>query len=294
MSPPPTAAVALAAATARLRAAGLAEPGLDARHLLAHALGIGAERLVLHLHDPLGPSAEARLAAAVAARLARQPVAQITGGRLFWGRRFAVTGDVLDPRPETETLIAAALAQPFARFLDLGTGSGAIAVTLLAERPAAQGLAVDLSEAALAVAARNAATFGVGGRLTLCRSDWCAAVTGRFDLIVSNPPYIAAAEMATLAPEVRDWEPHLALTDGADGLTPCRIIAAQAPAHLTPGGRLLIEIGPTQGAAARAILAAAGFADLHLWPDMDGRDRILGARWPGADLPQGKISAGQG
>ena len=130
-------------------------------------------------------------------------MAHVTGRQTFWGRDFAVSGDTLAPRPETETLVAAALERPFARVLDLGTGTGCLAVTLLAERPGARGVATDLSAAALAVAARNAEAHGVARRLELRHGDWWAPVTGRFDLIVSNPPYVAEAEMAGLAPEVR-------------------------------------------------------------------------------------------
>lgn len=275
-----TLAQALQQATARLAAAGVADAARDARALLAHATGLAPDRLLFALQDPLPEPAADQFARAIAARAARQPVSQITGQRLFWGRHFRVTPDVLDPRPETEILIAAALEQPFARVLDLGTGSGAILLSLLAECPAARGVGVDLSPAALAVARGNATALGLGARAEFALSDWCAAVTGAFDLIVSNPPYIAAAEMAALAPEVRDWEPHLALTPGGDGLAAYRAIAAQAPAHLAPGGRILLEIGPTQGAAVAALCDAAGLAGIAILPDLDGRDRVVLARRP--------------
>lgn len=270
-----TAQTALRAAILRLAGAGIDDPARDARRLLAHAMQIAAERLTLHLHDPLPPEAAARLDAALVAREARQPVAQITGTRLFWGRSFRVTRDVLDPRPETETLIEAALEAPFGSLLDLGTGTGAILLTLLAERPAAQGLGTDLSPAALAVAEGNAAALGLAGRARFQGADWFAGVEGRFDLIVSNPPYIAEEEMAGLSPEVRDWEPHLALTPGGDGLAAYRAIAAEAGAHLAPGGRLMVEIGPTQGAAVSALFAAAGLRAIRVLPDLDGRDRVV-------------------
>lgn len=275
------AAEALAVAAARLQAAGIEAAAGDARRLLAFAMGIGADRLTLHLMDGLSAAAEVRFEAALAAREGRQPVAQIVGERLFWGRRFRVTPDVLDPRPETETLIAAALGSDFARVLDLGTGSGAILVTLLAERPRATGVGVDVSEPALEVARWNADGLGIAPRAVFQRSDWVASVVGRFDLIVSNPPYISGAEMAGLAPEVRDWEPHLALTPGGDGLDAYRAIAAGVGPHLEPGGRLIVEIGPTQGAAVAALFAAAGLCDIKVRPDMDGRDRIVTAHQPG-------------
>lgn len=275
-----TVADALRAATAQLTQAGIAGAAGDARHLVAHATGLDPDRLTLHLSDRLDASAQARLEAALAARARHQPVSQIIGSRLFWGRRFHVTRDVLDPRPESECLIAAALAQPFARVLDLGTGSGAILLTLLAERPAAGGLGTDLSPAALAVARTNAAALGLAARARFARADWCAGLTGRFDLIVANPPYIAADEIAGLAPEVRDWEPHLALTPGGDGLEAYRRIAAGAGVLLAPGGVLLLEIGPTQSPAVTALLTAAGLRCGPTLPDLDGRDRVVVARLP--------------
>ena len=269
---------ALAQAIQRLDAAGIADAPRDARLLLAHALGIAPDRLTLVLRDPAGAE-QAAFGEAIARRAAREPVSHITGRRLFWGRAFHVTADVLDPRPETETLIAEALGAPFTRLLDLGTGSGAILLTLLAERPAARGLGCDLSPAALAVAEGNAATLGLSGRAEFRQGDWFGPVEGRFDLIVSNPPYIAEAEMAGLAPEVLR-EPRMALTPGGDGLDAYRAIARGAGAHLTPGGRLMVEIGPTQGAAVAGLMAAAGLQGIALHPDFDGRDRVVSAHWP--------------
>lgn len=270
----------LAQAVARLRQAGVADPARDARLLLAHALELPADRLTLHLDDTPDASRRAAFAAAIEARAARQPVSQIIGGRWFWGRWFRVTRDVLDPRPETETLIAAALEAPFTRVLDLGTGSGAILLTLLSEAPQAAGLGVDLSEAALAVARQNAEGLGLQARARLCPSDWFSAVGGRFDLIVSNPPYIGADEMPGLAPETRDWEPHLALTPGGDGLDAYRRIAAGLRAHLAPGGRVLLEIGPRQADAVSALLRAAGLEQIAIRQDLDGRARVVTARCP--------------
>lgn len=268
---------ALAAAQARLAAEGIPDPAGDARRLVAHAAGLAPDRLTLHMDESLDAAAQARLEAALSARTRRQPVSQIIGGRLFWGRWFHVTPAVLDPRPETETLIAAALAQPFARVLDLGTGSGAILLSLLAERPAARGLGTDISPEALEVARRNRAALGLEARAELHLSDWFGAVAGGFDLIVSNPPYIAAAEMPMLAPDVHDWEPHLALTPGGDGLNAYRAIAAGAARHMQLGARILLEIGPTQGAQVMALFAAQGFSQLRCLPDMDGRDRVVSA-----------------
>jgi release factor glutamine methyltransferase len=266
---------ALATAAARLGAAGVDDPGRDARLLVAAALGISADRLILHLDDALSPTADERLEALVAARAARRPMAQVLGWRDFWRHRFRVTPDVLDPRPETETLVAAALRRPFARVLDLGTGSGAILLSLLAERPEATGLGTDLSEAALAVARGNAETLGLERRAAFLRADWFEGISGTFDLIVSNPPYIGEAELAGLAPEVRDHEPRLALSPGSDPLSAYRAILAGAPRHLTPGGRLLLEIGAAQGPAVSALAAAAGLGPVRVLPDLAGRDRVV-------------------
>ncbi len=271
---------ALVAATRRLAGAGIEGAAGDARRLLAHALGLAPERLTLALQDPLSQAAQATFEALIAARAARQPVAQIVGERLFWGAPFRVTRDTLDPRPETEILVAAALEAPFARVLDLGTGTGCILISLLRERAEATGLGVDLSPAALEVAAENAAALGVAARSEFAVSDWFSGVAGLFDLIVSNPPYIAEAEMAGLSPEVRGWEPEGALTPGGDGLAPYRVIAAEARTHLVPGGRIGFEIGPTQGAAVAGMLRAAGFEAVEIRPDLDGRDRTVLARAP--------------
>ncbi|MFN3823850.1 MAG: peptide chain release factor N(5)-glutamine methyltransferase [Pseudorhodobacter sp.] len=268
----------LAGAVTALRAAGVEGAARDARLLLAHARGIAPDRMILEMDGVADPAVAERFRALVDRRAARAPLSHLTGRRAFWGREFAVSPAVLDPRPETETLIAAALEEPFGRVLDLGTGSGAILVTLLAERPEARGLGVDLSPDALAVAAENAGRAGVEDRAEFCLSDWWSAVEGRFDLIVANPPYIAAAEMAGLSPEVRDWEPHLALTPGGDGLDAYRALIPALPDHMGAGARVLLEIGPTQGAAVGAMLAAAGLGSIAVRRDMDGRDRVVMAR----------------
>lgn len=281
MSGGATAAEALRTAIPRLSEAGVEGAAGDARRLLAHAMGLPPERLTLHLPDPLTDEQTEAFAAAITARLARQPVSQIVGERLFLGRSFRVTPDVLDPRPETELLVLAALERPFVRMLDLGTGSGCILLSCLAGMPVATGLGVDLSDGALAVAVENAGRLDLGARAAFRVSDWFSDVTGRFDLILSNPPYIAAGEMADLSPEVRDWEPHLALSPGGDGLDAYRAIASGAGARLMAGGRLMVEIGPTQAAAVTGLFRAAGFEGIEVRRDLDGRDRVVGAVKPG-------------
>jgi release factor glutamine methyltransferase len=206
-------------------------------------------------------------------------VSQILGRRSFWGRDFEVTADVLDPRPETETLIAAALdGRPPASILDLGTGGGAILLTLLAEWPDATGLGVDASAAALAVAERNAARLGLAARACFQRGDWLENLDGRYDLIVCNPPYIAGNAVGALDADVRDWEPYAALSPGPTGLESYRDIAAGLDRHVAPGGRALFEFGAGQAEAVRVVLAAAGFACIDMHRDFDGRERVIALR----------------
>lgn len=273
-----TAAEAMAAATARLRAAGVPDPARDARVLLAHAARIEASRVTLIAPEDLEPEIEDRFEQLIALRAVRVPVSHLLGEREFYGRRFKVSRDVLDPRPETETLIEAALSEPFERVLDLGIGSGCILVTLLAERPAATGVGADLSELACLQASANVVLHRVQGRADIIRSDWFGAVKGVFDLIVSNPPYIALDEMGGLADEVRRHEPEMALTDGGDGLGAYRKIADGLDAHLAPGGRVIVEIGPTQAAPVMALLAQSGLTGIRVVRDLDGRDRVICAR----------------
>lgn len=262
---------------ARLRAARIDDAAHDARRLLAHATGLSAARLGAETGAEAAPEVAPRFEALIARRAAREPMAHITGKRLFFKHEFTVTRDVLDPRPETEALVLAALEEPFARVLDLGTGSGAILLSLLAERPGASGLGTDLSPAALAVARGNAVRLGLDAACEFCLSDWFADVTGTFDLIVSNPPYVAEAEMPGLAPELAH-EPRMALSDGADGLSAYRRICAGAGAHIAPGGRLMVEIGWHQGAAVAALMRAAGLEAVRVLPDLDGRDRVVAGR----------------
>ena len=276
-----TAAEAMVAATARLRAAGVAEPARDARVLLAHAARIEAARVTLIAPEDLPGDVAERYEQLIALRAVRVPVSHLVGEREFYGRRFKISADVLDPRPETETLIEAALAEPFERVLDLGTGSGCILVTLLAERGSATGLGVDLSEAACLQASANAVLHRVADRAEIVQSDWLAQVSGRFDLVVANPPYIASDEIAGLAREVADHDPRLALDGGDDGLEAFRRIAAQARNHLVPGGALLAEVGSGQAAAVAALLAAQGLsADPaeDIFRDLAGVERVVRAR----------------
>ena len=270
-----TAAQAMAAAAARLRAAGVDDPGRDARILLAHAARIEAARVTLIAPEELAPDIAERYEQLIALRAVRIPVSHLLGEREFYGRRFKISAEVLDPRPETEVLIEAALAEPYERLLDLGTGSGCILVTLLSERQGATAVGVDLSEAACLQASANAVMHRVHERAQIICSDWFDKVEGQYDLIVSNPPYIAQDEIDGLADEVRRHEPIMALSDGGDGLQAYRAIAASVMAHLVPGGRLVLEIGPTQAPAVMALMAQTGLKGLRVVPDLDGRARVV-------------------
>ncbi|MEL6685559.1 MAG: peptide chain release factor N(5)-glutamine methyltransferase [Pseudomonadota bacterium] len=270
----------VAAATQQLTTAGVPDAARDARKLFAYASGVEAGRLTLILADPVSVKVAQRFYSLVARRSRFEPVSHLIGTRDFYGRQFEVTKDVLDPRPETETLIEAALRDPFERVLDLGTGSGCILITLLAENPAAVGVGGDMSPAALVVALRNAQRHNVADRATFVQSDWMGAIKRSFDLIVANPPYIAADEMAGLSRDVREWEPRMALTDEADGFSAYRTITAQAQQVLTPAGRLMFEIGSTQGPAVAKLMMGAGFASVFVIPDLDGRDRVVTGQMP--------------
>ncbi|MFA8385531.1 MAG: peptide chain release factor N(5)-glutamine methyltransferase [Pelagibaca sp.] len=278
-----TGAEALTRAVAQLRNAGIDDPARDARRLLSHVLGVMPGRLTLVLPDRLDDAQAARFFALIDRRTTREPVSHLTGIRAFYGRDFHVTPAVLDPRPETETLIEQALADEFSRILDLGTGSGCLLLTLLAERPSAQGLGTDLSPDALSVAQDNATRLSLQDRATWAQGAWFDAVPhgATFDLIVSNPPYIALEEMRGLAPDLA-FEPRMALTDEADGLSAYRAITNGAAPFLAPGSRLLVEIGPTQGQAVADLFRAAGLANVAVHPDLDGRDRVIS----GAILPR--------
>ncbi len=274
----PSRAEAIARATAILASAGVEDAARDARLLYRWAAGLDGAALSAAVQDVAQERELARFYEAIAARAARAPLSHITGQRAFWNRTFRVTPAVLDPRPDTETLIAAALEGPPARrILDLGTGSGCILLTLLAEWPGATGVGVDISPEALAVAADNAWRLGVDRRAELRRGDWCEGLEGPFDLIVSNPPYIAEREIAGLAPEVRLHEPRMALSGGADGLDAYRRIAAGAARLAAPGGRILLEIGPSQAAEVSRILAGAGLGGISVLRDFDARDRVVRA-----------------
>jgi release factor glutamine methyltransferase len=278
----------LAWITADLEKRGNPSARLDADLLVAHALGLKRIALYLDLERPLVDTELAQVRKLVERRRAREPIAYILGEREFYGRRFEVTPDVLIPRPDTETLVEQALSilragAPVGRVLDLCTGSGAIALSLAAELPELRVLATDVSDGALAVAARNAAQLGVAERVELRGGDLFAALPGgeRFAMITANPPYIAAHELPTLAADVRDYEPRLALDAGSDPLVFYRRIARAAPDQLAPGACLLVEVGYTQAAEVAALLRASGLVDVRSQKDLAGIERVVIARQAG-------------
>lgn len=277
-------AEALARIAAAFTQAGIEEPQREARLLLCAALDLPLASLFARGEEPLGEAA-LRVDDWMRRRLNREPLSRIRGHREFRGRLFVTSPAVLDPRPETELLVDAALARlkvagiSRPRMLDLGTGSGAIIVSLLAESIEAIGVAVDISAEALAIAERNGAALGVADQLTLLWGDFFAPVTGLFDLVVSNPPYIPSGDLEALDAEVRDFDPALALDGGADGLDFYRQIIEAAPRHLSPGGILALELGIHQAGAVSALARKAGFSDLALHRDYSGIERHLTAQW---------------
>lgn len=275
--PPDTAKALLAEAQSALIQAGCETPALDARLLFQHVTAMSREDLILDDARIIASEPSEQFRALIKRRSGREPVSRIIGSREFYGRSFTVTPAVLDPRPDTETLIDAALKlmPEQARILDLGTGSGAIVITLLAERPDVRGVTVDISSAALAVALCNAEALGVANRLTLLEGDWFAPVTGQFDLILSNPPYIPARDIPSLSPDVRNFDPALALVGGDDGLDPYRIIAAHAARHLSAGGHVAVEIGAGQEADIARMFSEQGFALSGQHRDLGGHIRCL-------------------
>jgi release factor glutamine methyltransferase len=274
--------------TGHFAARGVETARLDAECLLAHALGSDRLRLYLDHDKPVEGPERARFRELVRRRAdERVPVALLTGLREFWSLPLQVTPEVLIPRPETETLVAAALEllparEAELRLLDLGTGSGAVALALARERPKARVLATDVSPAALRLAARNAEALGLTDRVRLVEGDLYAPVAGeRFDGIVSNPPYLAESEAAGLAPELRH-EPRAALFAGEDGLAVLRRIVVGAPAHLAPGGVFAVEIAPDQVEAVSGACRAAGLVAVGVRRDLAGRPRVVTARAGGS------------
>jgi len=259
---------------------GIPHAARDARLLAAHVCEIDPSRVTLHEMDDIVEDVITRFNDAITQRLNHRPVSRIIGARQFWGRTFQITDDVLDPRGDTETLIAEALKYPVQRILDLGTGSGILGITLAAERLDAFVLMTDISKAALVVAKSNAKRHRVEDRIEIIQSDWFDSVNGKFDLIISNPPYIGENELAGLEPDVIDYDPMIALTPGGDGLAPYHIIAGQSQNYLNENGRVIVEIGHSQGCDVKDLFLQAGFGGVQILQDLDGKDRAIVAKHP--------------
>ncbi|HEX3431938.1 MAG TPA: peptide chain release factor N(5)-glutamine methyltransferase [Rhizomicrobium sp.] len=275
MSPPVR--EALAHGTARLRAAGISSARLDARVLLAKAMDVCPDRIFAE--SGLCADVSQRFSVLLARRAAREPLAYITGTKEFWSLPFAVGPGVLIPRPESETLVEAALDE-FRRdaalnVLDIGTGSGCLLIAFLSERANAAGLGVDLSEEALAWARHNLRTHGMAARCRLEKADWEPSGAGTFDIVFVNPPYLAAAEFALSDPEIHGWEPHPALVAGEDGLEAIRALPPVLRRRLSESGRAFIEVGHRQAAAASEILARSGLDVQRVIPDLSAVPRCL-------------------
>ena len=260
-------------------AARITDPHLEARDLLLHVAGIDRSALPGRLDEALSGDQKKAFAEAVAQRLAGMPLDRIMGEREFMGRIFRIDADTLSPREDTAAVIELARRrldrERPARLLDLGTGSGILLVTLLADCLLASGIGTDLAQGALDMADANATRLGVRARAEFIRSDWLEAIEGRFDLIVSNPPYIETQTIPALEREVREHDPHLALDGGEDGLFAYRAIAAGALAVLKKGGLIIVEIGQGQGEAVCAIFRRAGFIDVAAQTDLAGIERAL-------------------
>lgn len=266
----------------RLRSAAIGSPRLEARLLLAHAMGCRAEDLLRDTRVRVPPDAAEAFVALLARRMDHVPFAHLTGTRGFWSFDLEVSPATLIPRPDTETLVEAALdafpdRSAVRRVLDLGTGTGALLLAVLTEFAGATGLGIDRSAEAAALARRNAERVGLGGRAAMLAGDWASALApgARFDLVLSNPPYIEAAAIPDLMPEVARHEPALALDGGADGLCAYRAILAELPGRLTPAGRAILELGQGQRAAVTALAQREGLRPLACRADLGGVERAL-------------------
>jgi release factor glutamine methyltransferase len=268
--------------TEQFRAAGLDTPELDARLLVGHALGLDHTALATESSRALEPRESETLATLTSRRMAHEPVARILGVKEFWGLALRLNAATLVPRPETETIMEAALAAVDAggsrtralTLADLGTGSGALLLALLSELPNARGVATDINPAALAIARDNAGRHGLASRATFVAGDFGAALKGGFDLVVVNPPYIARADIAALAPEVQ-YDPRLALDGGPDGLACYRALALDARRLLAPAGTMVLELGIGQAGAVTGLMAAAGLTPGSTRADLAGIPRAL-------------------
>ena len=259
----------------KLKLAHIDTAGRDARLLAAAAMEISTAQVTLKALDYVSKQQQDHFESMIEQRRNFKPVSRILGKRQFWNRWFEISPDVLDPRGDSEVLVNLALQQKADRILDLGTGSGILALTLLSEWPDALAVGVDICEKALLIAQRNAVQLEVSDRFQAQKSDWFEAISGQFDLIVSNPPYIGEDEIPHLDPDVRLYDPMTALSPGRDALQAYKNIASDAIGYLKPGGRLLVEIGFRQGEAVRALFASNGLKSVETNQDLNGLDRVV-------------------
>ena len=265
----------LALGQQKLKQADIDTAGRDARLLAAAAMDINTAQVTLKALDHVSKQQQDHFESMIEQRRSFKPVSRILGKRQFWNRWFEISPDVLDPRDDSEVLVDLALQQKADRILDLGTGSGILALTLLSEWPDALAVGADICEKALLIAQRNAVQLEVSDRFQAQKSDWFEAISGQFDLILSNPPYIGEDEIPHLDPDVRLYDPMIALSPGRDALQAYQNIARDAIGYLKPGGRLLVEIGFRQGEAVRELFASNGLKEIEIIQDLNGLDRVV-------------------
>jgi release factor glutamine methyltransferase len=286
MTPPETIGSTLGTISRALAEAGFDDPRRRARRVIAAALDLSAAAVFAGLDRRVAEAESERVLALLTRVLAHEPLSRILGRREFWGLDFVLSADTLDPRPESETIVAAAIARlsdrgRAYRILDLGTGSGCLLLAVLSELPAARGIGVDRAFGAAATARHNARRLGLAARADFVVGDWAAALAGQFDAVVANPPYIASDDIALLPPEVRNFDPRRALDGGNDGLDGYRAIAAELPRLLAPGGVFAGEFGQGQNNAVSGIIAAPGLVIDAIVPDLAGIPRCVVARRAG-------------
>jgi release factor glutamine methyltransferase len=262
----------------KLSESGIEGAARDARILTAYALQIPISELSLKINEQVSGKITSKLEKLILRRINREPISKILGRRDFWGRTFSINENVLDPRGDTETLIDFLIEKPVKSVLELGTGSGAIAITLACEWKEVHVTAVDISEDALLVAKLNAEKFNVQNKIHFLKSDWCDSVKGLFDLIISNPPYIGLAEQVELSAEVIKYDPEIALFAGRDGLDAYRRIIPNLPKFLKPDGFVALEIGASQSNQVKNMMNEVGFINAKIVKDLSGKDRLVVAK----------------
>jgi release factor glutamine methyltransferase len=262
----------------KLSESGIEGAARDARILTAYALQIPISELSLKINEQVSGEMTSKLEKLILRRTHREPISKILGRREFWGRTFSINEKVLDPRGDTETLIEFVIEKPVKSVLELGTGSGAIAITLACEWKEVHVTAIDISKEALSLAKSNAEKFNVQNKIDFFKSDWFEAVKGSFDLIISNPPYIGLIEKDEISSEVIKYDPEISLFAGPDGLDAYRRIIPSLPKFLNPDGFVALETGASQSNQVRNMMNAVGFIDVKIVKDLSGKDRLVAAK----------------